>query len=102
MGLSNLSGYVTSNTRFETLQNFFSLSMKLTTLLNERQRRLAKWNDKVSPIAEWLSEKEELVSSPLSDSLDHDAARTHKNEFVVRTEREMVILNVFICALCYN
>jgi hypothetical protein len=59
--------------------------MKLTTLLNERQRRLAKWNDKVSPIAEWLSEKEELLSSlPPSDSLDHDAARTHKNEIVVR------------------
>ena len=58
--------------------------MKLTTLLNERQRRLAKWNDKVSPIAEWLSEKEELLSTPLSDSLDYDSAEKHKNQFVVR------------------
>lgn len=80
--------------------------MKLTTFLNERQRRLAKWSDKVSPIAEWLSEKEELLAIPLSDSLDHDTARTHKNEFVVRTERERerVVLDVFyvsICAFCY-
>jgi hypothetical protein len=58
--------------------------MKVTTLSNERQRRLAKWNDKVSPIAEWLSEKEELLSVPLSDSLDHDSAETYKNQFVVR------------------
>ncbi len=58
--------------------------MKLTNVLNERQRRLAKWNDKVSPIAEWLSEKEELLSLPLSDSLDHDAVVKHKNEIVVR------------------
>ena len=58
--------------------------MKLTNVLNDRQRRLAKWNDKVSPIAEWLSEKEELLSLPLSDSLDHDAVVKHKNEIVVR------------------
>ena len=58
--------------------------MKVTTLLNERQRRLTKWNDKVVPISEWLSEKEDLLSEPLSDSLDYDAAQKHKNEVVVR------------------
>lgn len=58
--------------------------MRLTTLLNERQRRLTKWNDKVAPVAEWLTEKEEFLSSPVPDSLDHDAARKHRNEIVVR------------------
>ena len=69
--------------------------MKLTTLLNERQRRLTKWSDKVSPIGEWLSEKEELLSIPLSDSLDHDAARKLKNEFVVRTQTERRLLKMY-------
>ena len=57
--------------------------MKLTTLLNERQRRIAKWDDKVVPIAEWLSEKEDMLSAlPLLDSLDYDAACKYKNEIV--------------------
>ncbi|XP_028414134.1 dystrophin-like isoform X2 [Dendronephthya gigantea] len=60
-----------------------SLLMKLTTLLNERQRRIAKWDDKVVPIEEWLSEKEDMLSKlPQPDSLDHDAASRYKNEIV--------------------
>ena len=64
-----------------------SLSMKLTTLLNERQRRLTKWNDKVLPIGEWLNEKEHLLTTTPQDSLDHDELLSKKNKFVVRSKK---------------
>lgn len=63
----------------------YSLSMRLTNLLNEKQRRVGKWNDNVSPVAEWLAGKQEMLSS-LSEpgSLDLDTARKQKNEVAVR------------------
>lgn len=60
--------------------------MKVTKLLNEKQRRIGKWRDKVSPVAEWLSEKQEVLTAIQTDSIDIDTARQRKNKVEVSLE----------------